>query len=63
MSGKRSGNSRVLEIATARILAGSLPERAHRLVREWVEQHRAELEADWERAVNHEKPEPIDPLP
>ncbi len=58
-----AGEAAKIEISTSRILAGSLPERAHRLVREWVEQHRIELEADWERAVNHEKPEPIDPLP
>lgn len=36
--------------------------RALRLVREWVEQHRDELEANWERAVNNDQPKQIEPL-
>jgi hypothetical protein len=51
-----------VEIATGEVLAGSMSVRALRLVREWVEQHRDELEANWERAVNHDKPESIEPL-
>jgi hypothetical protein len=51
-----------IEIATGNMIAGSLSTRAQRLVREWVEQHRGELEANWNRAVNHDKPEPIEPL-
>jgi uncharacterized protein DUF4160 len=57
-----SGESAKIEIATGDVLAGSLSNRALRLVREWVEQHRDELEANWERAVNNDKPEPIEPL-
>jgi hypothetical protein len=30
--------------------------------KEWTEQHRDELEANWERAVNNDKPTPIEPL-
>ncbi len=44
------------------MVAGSLPGRALRLVREWTDTHRHELEANWERAVSHEQPQPIDPL-
>jgi len=44
------------------VLAGSISSRALRLVREWVEQHRGELEANWDRAVNNDKPAPIEPL-
>jgi hypothetical protein len=33
------------------------------LVREWIELHHAELEVCWDRAVNHEPPGTIDPLP
>jgi hypothetical protein len=51
-----------IAIATGETIAGSLPGRAHRLVREWIDLHRAELEANWERAVRHEQPRPIDPL-
>lgn len=57
------GDSAKVAIATGEVIAGSLPGRSLRLVREWVEQNRTELEANWERAVHHQKPEPIDPLP
>lgn len=45
------------------VLAGSLPGRALALVVEWVALHRAELEANWERARRSEALEPIEPLP
>lgn len=57
-----SGESAKIEIATGAVLAGSLSSRALRLVREWIEQHRDELEANWERTVNNDKPAPIEPL-
>lgn len=57
-----SGESAKVEIATGEVIAGSLRRRALRLVREWIEEHRDELEANWERAVNYERPEPIEPL-
>jgi Domain of unknown function (DUF4160) len=56
------GDSAKIEIAGGEVIAGSLPSRALRLVREWIDQHRDELDANWERAMNHEKPQPIDPL-
>lgn len=46
-----------------RLIAGSLPRRALRLVAEWASLHRAELEANWDRASRHESLETIDPLP
>jgi len=57
-----AGTSAKIEIAGGEIIAGSLPSRALRLVREWIDQHRDELDANWERAMHHEKPQPIDPL-
>jgi hypothetical protein len=51
-----------VEIASGEVLAGSLSKRALRLVREWTEQHRDELEVNWQRVVNHGKPETIEPL-
>lgn len=45
------------------ILAGSLPRRAERMVAEWVRLHADELEECWERAVNHQHPGTIEPLP
>lgn len=56
------GNSAKNEIAEGEVIAGSLPGRGLRLVREWSEEHRGELETDWERAVHHERPHPIDSL-
>jgi Domain of unknown function (DUF4160) len=51
-----------IEIATGDVLAGGLSVRALRLVREWVGQHRDELQVNWQRAANYEKPESIEPL-
>ena len=45
------------------VLDGEIPRRAIRLVREWISIHQTELELCWERAVNHEPPGTIDPLP
>ena len=44
------------------VYAGSLPRRALSMVREWLELHRAELEADWELAQQKKALKPIDPL-
>ena len=51
-----------IEIATGAVLAGSLSRRALRLVREWTEKHRDDLEANWERVVRSDQPESIEPL-
>jgi hypothetical protein len=50
-------------IETLEPLAGELPARALRLVQEWAEMHRAELEANWARAEAHLPLDTIDPLP
>lgn len=42
------GDEAVFVIATGELLAGSLPPRALRLVREWLRQHRDELAANFE---------------
>ena len=47
---------------TGRIIAGSLPTRAHRHVRDWAKLHPDELQANWQRVVNKEPPEQIAPL-
>ncbi|MGI8673742.1 MAG: DUF4160 domain-containing protein [Thermoleophilaceae bacterium] len=51
-----------IEISTGALIAGSLPGRALRLVREWSQEHRGELRTNWARAVGHERPQPIEPL-
>jgi hypothetical protein len=50
-------------IADGTLFAGSLPPRAARLVREWIDAHRNELRAAWDRAMRHEPPGRIEPLP
>ncbi len=58
-----AGEEAVVAIATGEVLRGSLPERALRLVREWAEMHRIELEANWELVQVPDAPLPIAPLP
>ena len=57
-----SGSEALYEIETLRIYAGRLPRRAHNLVIEWADLHRAELLADWERARQSEPLVNIKPL-
>jgi hypothetical protein len=40
------GDAAKIEIAGGEVIAGSLPSRALRLVREWIDQHRDELDAN-----------------
>lgn len=51
-----------VEIATGGILKGSLPTRAERLVREWAQKYRPELEENWEFARAHRPVRQIPPL-
>jgi len=37
----------VIDIETGKLIEGKLPTRAKRLVKEWMELHRAELMLDW----------------
>ena len=57
------GTPGAVDIATLELLAGSLPGRAMRLVREWGELHRDELMAAWTHALAHEPLGTIEPLP
>jgi len=49
-------------IATGGILMGALPPRALRMVKEWTNLHRAELEANWQNARKRRPLAKIDPL-
>ena len=44
------------------VMKGSLPKRAFRLVRDWAEEHRAELRSNWRRARRGVPLVPIPPL-
>jgi len=52
-----------ISIETLEPIAGHLPSRALRLVRQWADLHREELLLNWERAQREEAVERIDPLP
>lgn len=41
------GEEALIAIATGEVIAGSLPGRALRLVREWIAEHRVALEENW----------------
>jgi hypothetical protein len=58
-----SGHEALIVIETGEIYAGSLPTRALRLVREWLELHRAEIQANWELASELRPTSPVEPLP
>lgn len=51
-----------IEIGSGALIVGSLPGRAHSLVREWEREHREELHANWARTWNRDTPMPIEPL-
>jgi hypothetical protein len=57
-----AGEKAKMEIATGEVLRGSLSPRTLRLVREWLELHRSELELNFERVANEEQPYRIEPL-
>lgn len=52
-----------IAIATGEVLHGHLPPRAARLVKEWTDLHRGELEEDWRLARDRRPLNPIAPLP
>jgi hypothetical protein len=55
-------HSAKVEIASGEICEGSLTRRDARLVREWANLHRAELEDNWSRARDEKPLAKIDPL-
>jgi hypothetical protein len=57
------GEEGVIAIATGELIAGSLPRRALRLVREWTSMHREELNANWDLARDRQPLAEIEPLP
>jgi hypothetical protein len=52
-----------VSIQTGDVIAGGVPARALRLVREWAELHRDELRLNWARAREQAPLVRIDPLP
>jgi hypothetical protein len=52
----------LVDIASADVIAGRLPNRAAALAAEWGRLHGGELAANWDRMRDGEPPFPIDPL-
>jgi hypothetical protein len=44
------GNVALINIEDAKIIKGSLPNKAYKLVKEWIFEHQEELYIDWELA-------------
>lgn len=59
---KYEGQIAVFSIKECRLLAGKLPLRATRLVKEWARLHERELVADWNIAQKDGKLKAIEPL-
>ena len=57
------GVEAVIAIGDGAVIRGSIPDRALRLVREWLALHREELEANWRLAATPAPLNAIDPLP
>ena len=51
-----------VEIASGTIGVGSLPRSARRLVTEWAQAHRDELQENWNRALQRQPLNAVDPL-
>ncbi len=51
-----------IDIATGRIIAGKLPLRSHKLVKEWLKLRRTEVDRAWTVAEQFGAPKRIKPL-
>ena len=51
-----------IDIRTLQIFKGELPKRAKTLVLEWADEHRDELQQDWELARQQQELKNIEPL-
>ncbi|MDE2180962.1 MAG: DUF4160 domain-containing protein [candidate division NC10 bacterium] len=56
------GDKASIEIDSLCVLEGSLPPRVLGLVIEWASQHRDELFANWEKVIQNNQPQKIEPL-
>lgn len=59
---KYGDETAVLAIPSGEVLAGEIRTSRLKLVQAWVEIHQEELIADWQLAVNGERPFRIEPL-
>jgi hypothetical protein len=59
---KYQGYDASFSIQDGSVLSGEIPVSKTRLVQAWIEIHREALMADWDLAVNGERPFAIEPL-
>ena len=59
---KYEGQVAIFEIKTRRMIAGDLPPRAKKLVRQWSSLHEKELLTNWQKAQKNGTLKPIEPL-
>jgi len=48
------GHEALMGINDGEILVGKLPNKARKIVKEWIQTHQQELQDDWQRAVSLE---------
>ncbi|MEP6968563.1 MAG: DUF4160 domain-containing protein [Pseudomonadota bacterium] len=58
-----AGGKATVSISDPRVLSGSIPRRAERLVMEWAGDHQAELIENWQLCKEMKRPKLIPPLP
>ncbi len=58
-AGIDQGQVAAYSIPDGEVLVGEIPPKKHKLVVAWIQIHEDELLADWNLAVNGEKPFPI----
>jgi uncharacterized protein DUF4160 len=59
---KHGGSKAVFAIAAGELLSGALPKPQRRLVRQWANEHRRELELNWALIESEQQPSRIAPL-
>lgn len=59
---KYQDDEAVVSIPDGEVLGGDIPKSKMKLLQAWIEIHKEELVADWQLAVDGEKPYKIDPL-
>jgi hypothetical protein len=57
-----SGQEAQVRVSDGEIIAGSLPRTAQRMVREWSQLRRDDLDTDWQRAQQRDTLLPVDGL-
>jgi hypothetical protein len=62
-SGRHGNAEAVIAIGDGAVIRGSIPDRALRLVRDWLQLHREEIEANWRLAATPASLNATDPLP